>query len=392
MKKFLPIFSLLPLWLSAQNIFHYNLLIQNDTGDWLPFRMSISVQNNQEILHVRNASESITLEPVRESGDSVFYRFTDYNAEIALVGNGRERTGYWINYDSEKPVRRSLKTSLRKETLITSLPKNDIGGKWKVEVKLPTRSYQAVFEFNQVGNKLYGTMRTRAGDYRYLEGEINGEEFYLSSFQGSMIFQLKGKVQDEKLTGKILSTTSNSTTFQAVLDESFELPDTRSITKLKNEQPFNLNLKDENGVWQNFDSLTNNKVTIVSIFGTWCPNCVDEIDYFQELQEKFPEVQIIAVAFETPAGESERQKRVRNFKQRKGISTTFLIGGKLGKESVANKFPMIDHTGIYPTSFLVDKSGKIREIYTGFNGPATGILFEKFKEEFEEYIHGLLEE
>jgi hypothetical protein len=40
----------------------------------------------------------------------------------------------------------------------------------------------------------------------------------------------------------------------------------------------------------------------------------------------------------------------------------------------------------------VDKTGKVRKIHTGFNGPATGEKFVEFKEELESFIGTLLDE
>jgi hypothetical protein len=31
----------------------------------------------------------------------------------------------------------------------------------------------------------------------------------------------------------------------------------------------------------------------------------------------------------------------------------------------------------FPTTIYIDKSGKVRMVYTGFNGPATGAAYEK---------------
>ena len=42
-------------------------------------------------------------------------------------------------------------------------------------------------------------------------------------------------------------------------------------------------------------------------------------------------------------------------------------------------------------SKIIDKSGKVNSIHTGFNGPATGQAYIDYKNEFETEIKGLLE-
>ena len=44
----------------------------------------------------------------------------------------------------------------------------------------------------------------------------------------------------------------------------------------------------------------------------------------------------------------------------------------------------------FENSIIIDKSGKVNSIHTGFNGPATGKAFEDFKKEFDNEIKSLV--
>ncbi|HNQ26578.1 MAG TPA: TlpA family protein disulfide reductase, partial [Aquaticitalea sp.] len=46
----------------------------------------------------------------------------------------------------------------------------------------------------------------------------------------------------------------------------------------------------------------------------------------------------------------------------------------------------------FPTTIYIDKTGKVRKIHTGFNGPATGEKYVTFKNEFESFVTELLTE
>ncbi|HZH68419.1 MAG TPA: hypothetical protein VFD65_04410, partial [Chitinophagales bacterium] len=233
MKSFFIVLFFSPMLLFAQYSGQWDMSIQNDAADWLSFRISFVQKDSTIDLHIRNAEEVIQLSPSRVTADSIFYSFIDYNAEIAFTpGEAGTLEGYWINNESSVAQKRPLKAKQQKETFLSAPVSSDLSGQWKVKVQLPTRSYDAMFLFQQHQNKLTGTMRTRSGDYRYLEGEIRGDEFYLSSFQGSLIFQLSGRVEDGALVGSISSVTSSSTKFSAVRDDDFELPDSKSITQL----------------------------------------------------------------------------------------------------------------------------------------------------------------
>lgn len=44
----------------------------------------------------------------------------------------------------------------------------------------------------------------------------------------------------------------------------------------------------------------------------------------------------------------------------------------------------------YPTTFIIDKQGKVREIHTGFSGPGTGVFHNDWIQEFDKTIQALL--
>ena len=46
----------------------------------------------------------------------------------------------------------------------------------------------------------------------------------------------------------------------------------------------------------------------------------------------------------------------------------------------------------YPTTIFIDKKGSVRKVHTGFNGPATGEKYIKFKKEFKSFIDLLVNE
>ena len=65
--------------------------------------------------------------------------------------------------------------------------------------------------------------------------------------------------------------------------------------------------------------------------------------------------------------------------------------GSTDKEKFLEKIPMLENIISYPTTIIIDKSGKVNSIHTGFNGPATGQAYIDYKNEFETEIKGLLE-
>ena len=65
--------------------------------------------------------------------------------------------------------------------------------------------------------------------------------------------------------------------------------------------------------------------------------------------------------------------------------------GGTDKEKFLKKIPMLENIISYPTTIIIDKSGMVNSIHTGFNGPATGQAYLDYKENFKTEIKGLLE-
>lgn len=81
-------------------------------------------------------------------------------------------------------------------------------------------------------------------------------------------------------------------------------------------------------------------------------------------------------------------------KDRIGIDYPILLAqtGTSSKSKAQEKLPMLNHVLSYPTTIFIDKTGTVRKIHTGFNGPATGSKFTTFKSEFETFVTKLLNE
>jgi hypothetical protein len=74
------------------------------------------------------------------------------------------------------------------------------------------------------------------------------------------------------------------------------------------------------------------------------------------------------------------------------VPYTLLLAGSSDKGKAAEALPMLNQILSFPTTIIIDKAGKIREIHTGFSGPGTGSEYEKYALETEQLIQGLLKE
>ena len=114
-------------------------------------------------------------------------------------------------------------------------PESNISGNWETAFSPDSEDdkYIAKGIFNQKGNMVTGTFRTTTGDYRYLEGELNGNELKLSTFDGAHAFLFTAEVTDSTMAGTFYSGNHWKEPFMAKRNDAFELPDANQLTFLK---------------------------------------------------------------------------------------------------------------------------------------------------------------
>ena len=180
-------------------------------------------------------------------------------------------------------------------------------------------------------------------------------------------------------------------------DQSYELADSKTLTKLKDGvQSINFNFKDTNGKFISLNDIQfKDKVVVVQILGTWCPNCLDETQFFLSYIEENPNEDLAFVGLSVEAAKTEEKamNRIKNMIDKFNIPYPILLAqyGGTDKEKFLKKIPMLENIISYPTTIIIDKSGKVNSIHTGFNGPATGQAYVDYKEDFKTEIKGLLE-
>ncbi len=133
------------------------------------------------------------------------------------------------------------------------------------------------------------------------------------------------------------------------------------------------------------------KVVLVTVGGSWCPNCHDEAPDLEALYKKLHTrgLEIVNLSFE----EEDQLKdpaRLRAFIASTGITYTVLLAGV--PDQLNEKLPQAENLNCWPTSFLVDRTGHVREIHAGFSGPATGQAHTELVHEITADVEHLLAE
>lgn len=380
----------------TNGFYRVEMTVQND--EKLPFILKV---NSPKDLEIYNAEEIIKVNQISYRNDSVFIQPPVFEGYIAarITANGFEGAFYKESLDRIVPLIAEKGNKQRYNVNKPAKPQ-DMSGVW--EFDFSGGSDQDMWKgkgiFTQKGNILTGTIRTPTGDYRYLEGVVDGKNFKLSVFDGAHAFLFSGDIENNSLTGIYYSDKHWNKNFTAKRNSNYELPNSDGVTYLKEGfDRFDFSFPNLNGELISMnDQKFKNKVTVVQIMGTWCPNCLDESKFLTQFlkDNQLNDVEIIALAFEQAKTREKAINRILRLKDRINIPYPILLAqyGGSDKNAANEKLPMLNHVLSYPTTIFIDKKGKVRKIHTGFNGPATGQKFIDFTEEFEELIERLRSE
>ncbi len=369
-------------------------VFQLKQGQEIPFNFSIEKGRGVETkLYFLNAEEKFEGGIVKQTGDSVFIPIDQFENELAFKIDGAALNGVLRRQDGKGtplPIKAEAGPRYRfKET--GTQPGGDISGTYDITfTSAKGKEEKAVGLFKQEGSKLTGTFLRITGDSRFLEGIVEGNNFYLSSFIGSGPVYYHGTFsKDGKLTGDITSPWGGQT-FTGSANEDAALPDPYTLTYLKDGyKTFDFSFPDVNGNKVSLqDAKYKNKVVIVTITGSWCPNCIDEASFLAPWykQNKARGVEIVSIHYERQTDTAFVRKALSHFRERFGIQYDQVLGGIADKQVVATSLPSLNTFLSFPTTIFIDKKGNVAKIHTGYSGPATGKYYQAFLKEFNDEI------
>ncbi|QHI34858.1 Thiol-disulfide oxidoreductase ResA [Kordia antarctica] len=376
-------------------------------GSW---HVALTVQDEKELpfiftttakgIEIHNAEERISVDDITIKEDSITIKMDVYEGVLKgkfTDSNTIKGEFVKVSLDRTVPFTATFGETNRFPKLKTDAKAN-IAGNWETVFSPNSEDdcYVAKGIFKQNGNIVIGTFRTTTGDYRYLEGTLNGDQLQLSVFDGAHAFLFTATVTDDSMNGEFQSGNHWKEPFMAKRNETYELPDAKSLTYIKEGyDEFNFSFPDANNNMISLSDVTlQGKVRIVQIMGTWCPNCLDESKYYSNYAKNNPDIKFIALAFEYTKTKEKAVANMERLQKRLNIPYPILLAqfGTSDKKKAQEKLPMLNHVLSYPTTIFIDKQGKVRRIHTGFNGPATGDKYVAFKKDFENFVSELQNE
>lgn len=384
-----------------------NLEFEDVTEGVLPFNFNVVYENDSIFrIDIMNGDEVITVSPrniqagwdQRAGRDTLRINFPLYDTHISAYYEENVVEGVWVVHYREN-YRIPFKAYFGKNhrfTIMRKAPAADISGKWAVTFLggKDEEPYPGIAEFSQNGNELRGTFRTETGDYRFLEGTVQGNKAYLSVFDGSHAFLFEALIkEDGTLTGSFRSGRHYITNWTAKRDPDFVLSSPDALTLMKEDIPLSFSFPTVDGKMVSLnDEEFAGKPKLIKIMGTWCPNCREEAEFLKDYlaNNETADLQVIALAFEKYGPDDERSRdKISTYKKELQAPWEVLLAGSFEKDAAGDALPMLNKILSFPTLLFVDRDNKVKRIYTGFNGAATS-EWDNFKRSFDASVKELI--
>ncbi len=369
-----------------------------DETTLLPFDVEFRPERRHWIAHLINGAERITVPRASLVGKLLTLEIPHYDSKLTLHANQRftEFTGEWVKRRGKDQWATVPAKMVRRKSESYEHP-NRYVGRWAVQFDGDEDPAVAIFEKADDTNAVTGTFLTTTGDYRYLAGGVADGRLILTCFDGAHAFRFEASSMiDQSIKGSFHSGNWWQTQWSAVRDNDAQLPDAFQQTVWTDQ----VDLKDLKFPMLNGEIVTLDdprfagKCRIIEVFGSWCPNCHDAGEYLSELHQRYSDqgLSIVGLAFEL-TGEFDRDvQQVKRYMERTNTKYPILIAGTSDKKLASEVLPVLDKIRSYPTMIFLDGANRVKAIYTGFSGPATGAAHEKLRKQFEQIISATLDE
>ena len=363
-------------------------------GGTLGFGLDIEGDGGSWRGRLCNGRQCQPLSGVSLRGDSLTLEMADYAATISARLAGDSLTGTYRNAGNRGPRIIPFRAA-RGRWPVTRGPAALVG-RWDASFFSDFGTSPRVFEFRNGSQGLEGTMISNTGDYGHFAGEVKGDSFALTHFDGSFVYLLTGALHGDTLRGVFHAGLRTQTSWIAIRSTGApHLKSPTEITTADTSAPFRFAFPDLQGrmVTQD-DPRFRGKVVVIDIFGTWCPTCHDAAPGLVRLYRKYHArgLEIVGLAYEVTGDSAIDGRQVRRYRDKFGIPFPLLLAGVNDTDAAAETLPQLHGFTSFPTTVFLGRDGRVRQVRAGFYGPATGAQHERLLQEMDREVERLLSE
>ncbi len=361
-------------------------------GDRIPFHFSLLRQGAQLKASFFDGDRPVDSAPAAVNGNALHLEFGEYATVLDLTLRDGHLQGSYRHPRSRKAPELAFDATRAGKTTATEA----LHGRW--ELWDEQHSYVGKLIVWEKNNQLSGAVLRPDGDSRALSGSLHNGHLVLSHFAGDAPTLLAGELDSKGRLALVATSGHGRRQLRALRPEqarSEALPAPpnpyHTVRVKRGDAPFGFAFPALDGsVFSSSDPRLADKVVLVSIGGSWCPNCNDEAELLRELYQRHhgEGLEVISLSFEIGEDAAFDRQRVSAFVARHQLPFPVLLAGTIG--DLAKTLPQLIGLRDVPTTVLVGRDGHIAAIYEGFPSRATGIEHTLFLQETEQLLDRLL--
>jgi len=370
----------------------------------IPFRFEIASQGTELKGFFFEGEKKIGSTSGKFADGNLQFDYEFLNSTLTATFDGEKLDGSY-RYNRKNGREYPFHAHLAASPAADAASPPQIAGNWEMKLAGPdnstTKDPRLVLSWKlflrQSGTQVSGSILRVDGDTGTLTGRWQGDTLRLSHFAGERPVLLEAKLQPDgtldilfNKLNKYLAARTGDARGKGIP----EPPDPSRYTNVKDpEEPFHFSFPDINGITvSDVDARFKNKVVVLAIGGTWCPNCRDEAPFLVELYKRFHAqgLEIVGLNFEASGDPAEDKPRIQSFVNEFSVPYPILYAGAI--PDVKDKLPQLVNFGAYPTTIYLNRDGRVAGVHAGFASAATGEAHTALKSDEEELVERLLGE
>jgi thiol-disulfide isomerase/thioredoxin len=363
-------------------------------GGTLPFEIRVSRNQGGLVAAICNGPLCDSRATVSYVGDSVTFEITDYAASITVSRRGDSLTGAYRNVGNRGP--RTIPFRASRGSWPRSTARSSLLGSWDAWFITDGRRGPRVFQFRNGTDGLEAAFIANSGDYGLFWGGAAGDSFHVARFDGTFVYLLAGRLDGDTLRGTFHAGPRTQTPSVAARSSGApHLVAPTALTTADTANPLRFSFPDLEGrPITEADPRLRGKVLLVDIFGSWCSTCHDAMPDLLTLYRTYRTqgLEIVGFGYEVSSDSADANRQIRRFRDKFGVPWLLLRSGINVVEETAATLPQLRGFTAYPTTLFIGRDGRIRQVYAGFRGPASGAQHTRQQADFRQIIERLLNE
>jgi len=355
----------------------------------IPFRLEVTESPARVCFY--EDTEPVCSTTARIEGARLTAKWDYLNSELTLTAADGALAGGYVNLRTHRELKIEAKPH-QAAGAPTEAPAQ-FDGEWEVHsAQRPGPGNHLMLR--QSGTELKGTILRIDGDDGTLVGRVDGKHFAISHFSGDRPMLLEGTLEADGT----LELTSGAQKLIALRPAEARARnmtpplDPMTYAHAKNpDERFHFSFRDVDGKPYTEDSFAG-KPYIVSITGSWCPNCRDEAPFLAEIYRTYHPKGLEMAAFCFESTEDPTWAPLRAFVRKFDIRYPALIAGEPTAGILKTAVPQIERLTAYPTTIYVGKDGKVKSVHTGFPSGGSGEELARVKAEIRATVEEMLAE